>query len=333
MIDSKHIRIIDRKKNIFKLSNGEWVSPEAVEAVICGECDSVKQIFIHGSSSIAHVVAVVVPSSDRIRAEDVVRDCSKLGDKLRHFERPRLGGIVLSRKNFNMKDGTLTQTQKLCRWQIRQRHKTEIQTMLSRSKELDEEIEQNQAKTLIRLINLEIRNQGSAEKRREAWRDLEWSSINVTMLQGVIRSSFQRSISIDSLWVSRESLKTIASLISDTTKVHQNDNDDNEEKQDDEKRWYREIEFETSNLNKIREIMRKEKSSTQKSSVFLTGATGFLGSEVLSQLVGGVGLARGRKIYCLVRTKRKNQSPKTRLCDILRVRKCFTKDVDDALST
>ena len=38
-----------------------------------------------------------------------------------------------------------------------------------------------------------------------------------------------------------------------------------------------------------------------------------------------------RKIYCLVRTKSPSHDPKTRLCDVLRSRKCFTKDMESAL--
>jgi hypothetical protein len=191
---------------------------------------------------------------------------------------------------FNMEDGTLTQTQKLCRWQIRQRHKIEIQTMMRRSKDLDETIEKSRAKTMIRLIRCEIKNLGNVKKRRDEWRDLEWSSINVTMLQGVIRTTFERDISIDSLWSSRDSLKTIAGLVSDTEKQS------NESKQDTEK-WVREIKFEPSRLDTIRKIMSEEDSlSDSGSSVFVTGATGFLGAEVLSQLVSRTWCSSAKRV-------------------------------------
>jgi long-chain acyl-CoA synthetase len=39
-----HIKLIDRVKNIFKLLNGEWVSPENVEAVYTGQCPSIAQV-------------------------------------------------------------------------------------------------------------------------------------------------------------------------------------------------------------------------------------------------------------------------------------------------
>mmetsp|Transcript_34024 Transcript_34024/g.53021 ORF Transcript_34024/g.53021 Transcript_34024/m.53021 type:complete len:212 (-) Transcript_34024:174-809(-) len=60
------LRIIDRKKNIFKLAQGEYVSPETCEAAI-GTSKWVGQIWVHGSSFETCVVCVVVPDVDVIK--------------------------------------------------------------------------------------------------------------------------------------------------------------------------------------------------------------------------------------------------------------------------
>eukprot|EP00092_Neocalanus_flemingeri_P012319 GFUD01013279.1.p1 GENE.GFUD01013279.1~~GFUD01013279.1.p1 ORF type:complete len:666 (+),score=116.54 GFUD01013279.1:120-2117(+) len=54
------LKIIDRKKQIFKLSNGEYVAPEHVEKIYTSS-RYIAQVFVHGDSLKSCVIAVIVP--------------------------------------------------------------------------------------------------------------------------------------------------------------------------------------------------------------------------------------------------------------------------------
>ncbi|XP_043237225.1 long-chain-fatty-acid--CoA ligase 1-like [Amphibalanus amphitrite] len=66
---TKHgtLRIIDRRKHMFKLAQGEYVSPERVEAVYL-RSRYISQLLVHGDSLKSCVVAVVVPEVAELKA-------------------------------------------------------------------------------------------------------------------------------------------------------------------------------------------------------------------------------------------------------------------------
>ena len=58
-------KIIDRKKNIFKLQQGEYVSPDTVESIYL-RSGLVEEVFLHGTSIYSYCVVIATPKKDKL---------------------------------------------------------------------------------------------------------------------------------------------------------------------------------------------------------------------------------------------------------------------------
>uniref|UniRef100_A0A3Q2XEW8 Long-chain-fatty-acid--CoA ligase n=1 Tax=Hippocampus comes TaxID=109280 RepID=A0A3Q2XEW8_HIPCM len=141
------LKIVDRKKHIFKLAQGEYIAPERIENVYV-RSDSVAQVFVHGDSLQAFLVAVVVPDHDFLcdwtkrtigvegsynalcsRADvkaAILEDMVRLGKEagLKSFEQVK--AIYLHTELFSVNNGLLTPTLKAKRNELRQYFRSQI---------------------------------------------------------------------------------------------------------------------------------------------------------------------------------------------------------------
>ncbi|KAI9916444.1 hypothetical protein PsorP6_017140 [Peronosclerospora sorghi] len=146
------LSIIDRKKNIFKLSQGEYVAPEKIEGVYL-KSKYVAQVFVYGDSLQSSLVAIVVPdpevaeawatstglSGDRATVAHLVNNVAFQDEVLRDMETmgktAQLRGFECVKKvhfhpdPFSMDEGLLTPTFKLKRPQLKTRFEAEIHRM------------------------------------------------------------------------------------------------------------------------------------------------------------------------------------------------------------
>ncbi|KAI7756394.1 hypothetical protein M8C21_005373 [Ambrosia artemisiifolia] len=134
------LKIIDRKKNIFKLAQGEYIAPEKIENVYA-KCKFVAQCFIYGDSFNSCLVAIVSVDPEILKAwaakegikfesweqlcndprarKAVLADMDAAGKeaKLRGFEFAR--SVTLIAEPFTMENGLLTPTFKIKRPQAK----------------------------------------------------------------------------------------------------------------------------------------------------------------------------------------------------------------------
>lgn len=146
------LKIIDRKKNIFKLAQGEYIAVEKVEGVY-KKNTGVEQIWVYGDSFKSALVAVVVPTEGHLKAvakeAGVATDGSSSAElcanpavvkafladltatakegKLKGFEIAR--ALHLTMDQFTVENDLLTPSYKLKRPQLQKKYQPQIDTM------------------------------------------------------------------------------------------------------------------------------------------------------------------------------------------------------------
>lgn len=146
------MQIIDRKKNIFKLSQGEYVAPEKIENILTAS-PLIAQCFVYGDSFQSALVAIVVPDEDHVRIwaashdealakapfkeicrnpllkKTIQADIVTLSkeNKLNGFETVK--AIYVESEPFSLENELMTPTFKLKRQQVRDRYEKEIENL------------------------------------------------------------------------------------------------------------------------------------------------------------------------------------------------------------
>lgn len=152
--DANRIAIIDRLKNIFKLSQGEYIAPEKIESIY-QKHELIAQAFVYGDSKQSQLVGVFVPDKETFRPwavkklpelasslsnekelytspqmrEAFLKEIEAFGKKsgLKGFECVK--AVHLSEEEFSVENELLTPTFKLKREAVRNIYLDEIASM------------------------------------------------------------------------------------------------------------------------------------------------------------------------------------------------------------
>ncbi|XP_008934944.1 PREDICTED: long-chain-fatty-acid--CoA ligase 1-like, partial [Merops nubicus] len=148
------LKIIDRKKHIFKLAQGEYIAPEKIENVYL-RCEALAQVFVHGESLQAFLVAIVVPDPETLRSwakkkgfegsyeelcknkdvkKHILEDMVRIGKEsgLKSFEQVK--DIFLHTEMFSIENGLLTPTLKAKRPELRKCFQSQIDELYANAK-------------------------------------------------------------------------------------------------------------------------------------------------------------------------------------------------------
>ncbi|NXB51062.1 ACSL5 ligase, partial [Leucopsar rothschildi] len=149
------LKIIDRKKNIFKLAQGEYIAPEKIENVYIGSAP-VAQVFVHGESLRSFLIGIVVPDAEILPEfaaklgvkgsfeelcknpavkKAILDDMIRLGREagLKSFEQVK--DLYIHTELFSVENGLLTPTLKAKRGDLVKFFQKEIEALYSSTQE------------------------------------------------------------------------------------------------------------------------------------------------------------------------------------------------------
>lgn len=120
-IEPDHLAYVDRRTNVLKLAQGEFVAVSNLEAIYV-ESPLVRQIFVYGNSERSYLLAVVVPDAEASSAPDPSALRGPIRDSLRtvaaehdleSYEIPR--DVIVETEPFSHANGLLSDARKLLR--------------------------------------------------------------------------------------------------------------------------------------------------------------------------------------------------------------------------
>jgi fatty acid CoA ligase FadD9 len=282
------IRIIDRKKNFFKLSHGQFVSPEYLQGIFA-QSSFIEQIYIHGDLFEDCITAVVVPNKKRVQVfaiENNVEPCESdpklynaimqelhsIGKKISLQKHEIPSRIIIDFEPFTVENGFLTPSMKPCRPKLAAHYKNRLKTANS--------IEQR-LKTIIESVT----GQPLPTDDTNGFLAVGGNSLTALRLSRLIQEDIGTNIPISLLFEPEMNLKRLTAFAQNPSLT-----------QDDSfvSRLIHDAELELNiKIGKPRNL------NGGPLTIFVTGATGFVGAFLLSELL--IKYPINSKFVCLVR--------------------------------
>lgn len=144
-----HIIIIDRRKDVLKLSQGEYVAVGALGTIYEAGSAIIKQIYVYGNSKRSYLVAVVVleealldqhlpENASETQIKNVIRDeLNRVAEKeeLKSFEVPR--DFIIEYEAFTQENGLLSSVRKRLRPGLKRKYGADLEALYEKKEQTD----------------------------------------------------------------------------------------------------------------------------------------------------------------------------------------------------
>ena len=131
------IRFIDRRNNVLKLAQGEFVAISKLEALYSGGDPAIQQVFLYGNSSRSFLLGVVVPNNALLDASKSIEETKRellnaireiaAENHLNAYEIPR--DIIIEKEPFTSENGLLAGVGKYLRPAFNAKYQDRLESM------------------------------------------------------------------------------------------------------------------------------------------------------------------------------------------------------------
>jgi fatty acid CoA ligase FadD9 len=313
------LQYLDRRNNVLKLSQGEFVTVAKLEAVFV-DSPLIRQIFVYGNSARSYLLAVIVPTDDALARHNAaelkplitesLQDVAK-ATGLQSYEIPR--DFIVETTPFTLENGLLTGIRKLARPKLKEFYSDRLEQLYtdladSQANELRELRQHGAARPVLETISRAagaLLGAAASELQPDAhFTDLGGDSLSALTFANLLHEIFEIDVPVGVIVSPASDLAALAAYIEaerqpgskrptfasvhgrDATEVHASD----------------------LTLDKFIDAKTLEAASSlpgpssEVRTVLLTGTTGFLGRYLALEWLERMDMVDG-KVIALVRAK------------------------------
>ncbi len=214
---------LDRRNNVIKLSQGEFVAVAALEATY-GGTPEVRQVALHGDSRHAFLLAVVVPADPAATERDVLAALQRTAREhgLAPYEVPR--GVIVEPDPFTVENGMLSDARKLLRPRFTERYGERFAAVYDavdaqqsgtlvaalRGHVADEPVVDTVVRAAQEFLHAEVSHETAASAR---FSDLGGDSLSALTFSGILEDVFDAEVPVGVITDPTNDLAAVAAFV------------------------------------------------------------------------------------------------------------------------
>ena len=324
-----HVIIIDRRKDVLKLSQGEFVAVGPLGTIFEAGSAVLKQVYLYGNSLRSYLLAVIVPDAKAVEtllgetpSEDdvnaLIRDeLRRVGaaENLKSFEVPR--DFILEHEPFSQENGLLSSVRKRLRPALKRKYGARLEAMYQSAEDRqkdeiatlkDPKSDLTTAQKIGKVLEAQLGLHNIDIDSERTFADWGGDSLGAVLFGLSLEDVFGIEVPPNTLLSPTGSIANWATFI-DTAQSGNGDQTisfasihgkDASHLLASDLALSHFIDAET--LNAAKDLSVLPPASSEPQTIFITGANGFLGRFICLEWLQNVA-ATGGKVICLIRGK------------------------------